>query len=276
VKTARLRDEWFMDVREPESFSAQLRTGRARKVDLFTFWRRPGVEAQAFDYHREPEFVAALPVRSYESWWNEQIDGKTRNLVRKGEKKGLAVQVVSFDDRLIEGMTKIFNETPIRQGRRFWHYGKAFDRIKAEMSDRLPTSVFIGAYASGELVGFVKLLLLREYAMMVEIISEVRHRDKAPNNSLIAAAVRECARLQIPMLTYSTWGPPSLASFKEHNGFEKLELPRYYVPLTIWGHVVLRLRLHRGFGALLPEPLTERLRAARSRFYSWTVDTRRS
>lgn len=134
VKIARLRDEWSTDVPEPEVTIAQVRSGCAGKADLFTFWRRPGIEAPAFHYHREPEFVAALPVRSYESWWNEQIDGKTRNLVRKAEKKGLVTRVVSFDDRLVEGITAIFNETPVRQGRRFWHYGKGFDRVKTEMS----------------------------------------------------------------------------------------------------------------------------------------------
>jgi hypothetical protein len=276
VKIARLQDEWFTDVLEPNSLIAQLKSGCAGRVDLFTFWQRPGVGSPAFSYYSEREFVAALPVTSYESWWTDQIDGKTRNLVRKGEKKGLTTEVVPFDDGLVEGITKIFNETPIRQGRPFWHYGKSFARVKVEMSDRLATSVFIGAYAGQELVGFVKLLLQREYAMMVEIISEVRSRDKAPNNSLIAAAVRECARLQIPMLTYSTWGPSSLASFKQHNGFEKLALPRYYVPLTVRGQMILLLRLHRGFRALLPEPLTDRLRSARSRFYAWSVGWRRS
>ncbi len=214
ARIARLHDEWFSDVGDPENVIAELKAGSAGKVDLFTFWRRPGTPARAFGYHCEPEFVAALPVTSYESWWNNQIDGKTRNLVRKGQKKALAVEVVPFDDRLVEGITKIFNETPVRQGRRFWHYGKNFDRVRTEMSDRLPRRSSSAPMPARELVGFVKLLLLREYAMMVEIISEVRHRDKAPNNSLIAAAVRECARRQIPMLTYSTWGPSSLGLFQ--------------------------------------------------------------
>ena len=137
------------------------------------------------------------------------------------------------------------------------------------MADRPERSLFIGAQLDQELVGFVKLLLLDEYAMMVEIISEIRHRDKAPNNSLVAAAVKECAIRQIPFLTYSTWGGAGLAGFKESNGFERVSLPRYYVPLTLTGRTTLGLGLHRGIGARLPDRLKEGAKAARRRWIEW-------
>ena len=275
VRVARLRNEWFADIRDPEAVIRDLRNLGLGRVDLFSFWQRlPGREP-LFDYYWEPEFVAALPLTTYEAWWSKQIDGKTRNLVRKGEKKGLTVGVVPFDDWLVDGITRIFNETPVRQGRRFWHYGKSRDRIRSEMADRPERSLFIGAQFEEELVGFVKLLLLDEYAMMVEIISEVGQRDKAPNNGLVAAAVKECTNRGIPFLTYSTWGAAGLADFKESNGFEKVALPRYFVPLTFTGRTTLSLKLHHGIGARLPDGLKGGAKAARRRWLEWITSGRR-
>ena len=130
VRVARLRNEWFADIREPETVIRDLKKRSLGRVDLFSFWQRLPDREPLFDYYWEPEFVAALPLTTYDAWWNTQIDGKTRNLVRKGEKKGLTVGVMPFDDGLVHGITRIFNETPVRQGRRFWHYGKSFERIR--------------------------------------------------------------------------------------------------------------------------------------------------
>jgi hypothetical protein len=268
LRVARPKDEWYVDVEDPEGEIRALKNGQHGRVDLFTFWQRIPATAPRFSYRWEPELVAALPISSYEKWWNQQIDGKTRNLVRKAHKKGLLVKSVPFDDGLVDGIADIFNETPIRQGRRFWHYGKSRELIKQEMSDQLDISVFIGAYLERRLLGFVKLLLLPNYAMMVEIISKVKQRDKAPNNALIAGAVKECAERRIPFLTYSTWGGESLAAFKESNGFERLPLPRYYVPLSVRGHLALRFNLHRGLNALLPESLKGQLKDLRRRWHA--------
>ena len=42
----------------------------------------------------------------------------------------VSYQEVPFDDRMIEGMWKIYNETPIRQGKRFPHYGMTLERMR--------------------------------------------------------------------------------------------------------------------------------------------------
>lgn len=268
VRVARLGNEWFADVRDPRAMLEELGAGVHGRVDLFTFWQRPPKREPLFEYHWEPEFVAALPLTSYDAWWNRQIDGKTRNLVRKGQKKGLTVDTVPFNDNLVDGIAKIFNETPVRQGRRFWHYGKSFAQIRTEMADRPEQSIFIGAYLGKELVGFVKLLLLEEYAMMVEIISKVRHRDKAPNNLLVAAAVRECAKREVALLTYSTWGVAGLAEFKQNNGFRPLALPRFYIALTALGRITLHLNLHRGLPGVLPLRAMTVARALRRQWHA--------
>jgi hypothetical protein len=167
------------------------------------------------------------------------------------------VRLVEFDDDLVRGAVSIYSEVPTRQGKSFWHYGKPFENVKSELSTYLDRSVFIGAYLGDELIGFIKLIVMENYADPVQIISKVRHRDKAAMNALLAKAVQWCAERRIPYLFYGEWsiGGGSLDDFKRNNGFERLRLPRYYVPLTGVGAMALKLRLHHGLAAALPPRL---------------------
>ena len=66
----------------------------------------------------------------------------------------------------------------------------------------------------------------------------MKHRDKAPTNALIAKAVEVCAEKGISYLTYGKYhygkkDAKSLSDFKMRHGFDKIDIPRYYVPLTL-------------------------------------------
>jgi hypothetical protein len=269
LKTAQLRDEWHHDITEPAVFVSELsRSGLS--ADLFSFWQRPPNREPRFNYHYEWEPVALLPVSTYEHWLKKQLNSKTRNMLTKAEKKGVVVRRATFDDDFIRGMVAIFNESPIRQGKPFWHYGKDFDTVKREFSKYLFREELFGAYIDQELIGFIFLIDAGHIAMLGQIISMIKHRDKSPNNALIAKAVEVCAARKVPFLAYASWpAPGSLRDFKKHNGFECVELPRYYVPLTIKGHLALKLKLHRGASARIPEGLLSRLKGFRTQFYAW-------
>ena len=106
----------------------------------------------------------------------------------------------------------------------------------------------------------------------MNVVSMVKHRDKAPTNALIAAAVRSCAERGIRYLVYQNFvygkkRPDSLTNFKEVNGFQRVNLPRYYVPLTPIGWAALRLGLHHKLADRLPESLAARLRELRTSWY---------
>ena len=45
----------------------------------------------------------------------------------------------------------------------------------------------------------------------------------------------------------------SLSEFKERNGFQKMDVPRYYVPLTWRGASAYRLGLHRRLADQIPD-----------------------
>jgi hypothetical protein len=261
-----LEDEWYDDVLDPEAVIAALRESRTG-ADIFTFWQRlPDSEPQ-FDFYKEWETVAALPVTSFDHWWNKQIKSNTRNHLRKAKKSSVEVRETSYDDAFVRGITDIFNETPIRQGRRFWHYGKDFETVKQQFSRYLFREDLIGAYYRDQLIGFVMLGNAGRYAVLGQILSKIEHRDKAVNNALIAKAVEVCERKKVPYLVYVQWAEGSLADFKRQNGFEEIRIPRYYVPLTARGHLILRLGLHRGWKGSLPHSVKNWLKSLRSRWF---------
>jgi hypothetical protein len=71
----------------------------------------------------------------------------------------------------------------------------------------------------------------------------------------------------MPYLVYLRWGAGSLSEFKRRNGFERISLPRYYVPMTAKGRLALRLGLHKGIANAVPESMLNRLKRFRTTAY---------
>ncbi len=274
IRIARLDTDKHQFLDDPQAVLEALRKCGTR-VDLFTFLQRLPETSPRYKYPMEWDNLAVLPVTTFDDWWTHQIDGKTRNMVRRAEKKGLAVREVPFDDALVKGIWEIYNESPVRQGRPFPHYGKDLETVRTEAATYLESSIFIGAFLSGKLIGFVKLVTdeARTHASLMHIISMIQHRDKAPTNALIAQAVRSCTERGFRHLLYAnfTYGKKerdSVADFKERNGFQRVDLPRYYVPLTHVGAVAFRLGLHKGLAERVPEAVLAKLRKLRNEWYA--------
>jgi hypothetical protein len=68
--------------------------------------------------------------------------------------------------------------------------------------------------------------------------------------------------------TYGKKRGDSLSHFKEVNGFQRMDLPRYYVPLTPLGQIAFRLGLHHRFVDRIPESLAAKLRDFRKAWYA--------
>ncbi|MFB3888941.1 MAG: GNAT family N-acetyltransferase [Candidatus Bathyarchaeia archaeon] len=227
---------------------------RDRGVDVFTFIERTWtfkVPNPPTTWSRTQDNVAFLHLKSYNEWW-ESIGKKTRNMVRKAEKNGVTTVVVLPDEKLFEGIWKVYNETPIRQGRPFPHYGQSLKDVRI-ISLAVPNSTFIAAYLQGEFVGFIQLVHGDNVAIIAQILSLQKFWDKALNNALVAKAVEVCASKHVEWVMYGRMGNhPSLDSFKESNGFSKFTLTRYYVPITRRGRAATRLGLHKELKDALP------------------------
>jgi hypothetical protein len=270
---ARLDGEKFRFLEDPEAILDGLKKTRAR-IDLFTFTQRLPNTKPLFPYPMEWDNFAAIPISTFEDWWTKQLGFKARNKAKQAEKKGVVLREVSFSDELVRGISEIYNECPIRQGRRFPHFGKDVETIHREEATYLDSSIFIGAYLGDRLIGFIKILIdeTGTQAGLLNIVSLISERDKAPTNALVASAVKACAARGIAYLTYSNFSygkkqTDSLSDFKERNAFQRIEIPRYYVPLTMLGQAALRLGLHHRLSERIPEPLAVRFREFRDAWY---------
>lgn len=272
-RVAHVDGEGYKFLANPESAVATL-LGSDIRADLFTFLQTLPETSPRYPYAFKWDNMAVLPISTFGHWWSQQIGFKARNKAKQAEKKGIVVREVPFDYALVHGIWEIYNEVPVRQGRRFPHYGKSLEAVRAMSATFLDSSVFIGAFDRDRLIGFIKLTMddSRTQAGLMHILSLVCYRDKAPTNALIAQAVRCCADLGITHLVYANFAygkkaRSSLSDFKERNGFQGVDVPRYYIPLTGWGAAAFRLGLHRRFAERVPEPLAARLRDLRSRWY---------
>jgi hypothetical protein len=254
--------------------------GNGPRIDLFTFIQRLSDTAPRYSYPMELDNMAALRVTTFDDWMTKQIDFKVRNKARKAGKNGVVVREAAYDEAYVRGIQAIYNESPVRQGKPFWHYGKDLEAVRKMNGTFLERSIFIGAYLEEKLIGFVKLVFDEEksQAGLMQIVSMIGHQDKAPTNALIAQAVQSCAERGISYLWYANMSygkkqADGLADFKRHNGFQKIEVPRYYVPLTLPGRLALRLNLHHGLSELIPEPIAATYRKIRKQWYGKQVAT---
>ena len=254
--------------------------GHRPRIDLFTFIQRLSDTTPRYSYPMELDNMAALRVTTFDDWMTKQIDFKVRNKARKAGKSGVVVREAAYDEAYVRGIQAIYNESPVRQGKPFWHYGKDLETVRKMNGTFFERSIFIGAYLEEKLIGFVKLVFDEEksQAGLMQIVSMIGHQDKAPTNALIAQAVQSCAERGISYLWYANMSygkkqADGLADFKRHNGFQKIEVPRYYVPLTLAGRLALRLNLHHGLSELIPEPIAASYRKIRKQWYGKKVAT---
>jgi hypothetical protein len=274
IRVARLDAEGYDFLEDPELALRALRNSETR-IDLFTFIQKLSDTSPKYSHPMELDNMAVLRVSTFDDWMKHQIDFKARNKVRKAAKNGVVVREVTYEDDFVRGISAIYNESPVRQGMAFWHYGKKLEAVR-RMNGTFPErSIFIGAFFEDNLIGFVKLVTNedRSQAGLMQIVSMIGHRDKAPTNALIAQAVRSCAERGISYLWYANFSygkkqRDSLADFKRHNGFQKVELPRYYIPFSVAGRIALRLGLHRRHADWIPAPVAATYRRVRSFWYA--------
>jgi hypothetical protein len=274
VKTACLRDEHFTlekPLDNPAHAIAELKRSGLR-ADVLRFLQRPPELEPKFSYQLEWDNYAAVPLTTFEAWW-DKLPQESRKNTRRAAKRGVEVKAVPFDDEFARGIQKICNESPIRQGRKFWHYGKDFETIKRQHATYADCSTFIGAYFEGELIGLIKVVHVERMATIMTILAMNAHYDKRPMNALVAKAMEVCAQKNAAYFVYGNYlygnkKDSSLMEFKRRNGFEQINFPTYYVPLTLKGRIYVALRFYRGLGGLLPAPVLNTLLTLRNKFYA--------
>lgn len=273
-RVAEIFDEYWLEQEKlpcPEGVIAQL-SRRDHKPDLFTFAQKVPEVDRKYSYFTEWGNVAVIPISSYEQWFQKQISSATKRNIRASEKKGVEVRVSDYNDDYVRGIMAIYNESPTRHGKQYWHFGKDFDTVKLENGTYSDRSIYLGAYHQNEMIGYLKIVVDKNTAAIMQILSKMKYLELKPNNALLSAAVKQCCFGGIKYLCYERliYGKKvddSLTKFKQNNGFIKMDIPRYYIPLTRKGAIALKCGVHKKIKENLPEWLLKPLRDLRDGWY---------
>jgi hypothetical protein len=272
LRIATVRDEDWIDmpaIGDVGAFVDALRDSGLR-ADVFSCVCVDGDVAETPGARFEGDNVAVIDTSDFKAWW-EGLPQEARKNTRRAAKRGVTVSVVPFDDELVRGIKSIYDEAPVRQGRRFWHYGKPLELVRKENGTYVDRSVFIGAFFEGQLIGFIKWVRVGDVARIMQILSMNAHQDKRPIIALVAKAVEVCEQQGCRQLIYGkyTYGnkdDASITEFKRRLGFRPMEFMRCHVALTSLGRLALQLGLHRGLHGALPAPVLGLLLQWRSKW----------
>ena len=271
IRTAAIFDEELVELASlPESLPLIQEVRQSPlKADILTFTQRPFGRETIYDYPKVTDNWAIVSTTSFQHWW-DKLPQESRKNARIAEKRGVVTRTVVFDDSFVQGIKQIYDESPNRQGRKFWHYGKSLESVKKENATYPDRSHFVGAYFGDRLIGFIKFVRVDNIAILIQILATSEHRDKKPMNALLKHTMELCEKTGISTLTYGKYSygtnqDSSLAEFKRRNGFEEIRFPRYFVPLTIWGKAAISVGLHLGVRNMIPKPVTTFLVSARGK-----------
>lgn len=276
IRIARVEaEEWLeSELENPQQCVQVLKQqSAALRADILSFTQKLPAMRPKYEYPLEWESIAAVRLTTFKEWW-EGLPQETRKNVRRAQKRGVTVQIKSLDDDLIQDLQILNNDSPVRQGKVFTHYGKTFDQVKKDQEAFLDRCDYICAYHGKELIGVVKLIYRGDVASILTFLPKASHHDKRPANAVLAKAVELCVEKRITHLIFGKFNYGNkkhtpLREFKIRNGFEEMLTPRYYVPLTIKGAISVRLKLHRGLLGLLPHSVITLLVNARSKLYTF-------
>jgi hypothetical protein len=275
IKVATIHDEdWLeQEIEDPEQWAKILkeRALQGRRPDIFTFTQKlPGSEPK-YRYPMEWSSIAAIRLSGFNGWW-DKLPQEARKNVRRAQKRGVVVTVRAFDQGLIPHISRVNNDSPVRQGIRNAHYGKSLDEVTKDYSAFVDRSDFICACLGEEVIGFLKLVYRGEVASVLNLTTMPSHADKRPANALVAKAVELCDARGISFLTFGQFNygnkkDSPLREFKIRNGFEEILKPKFYVSLTAWGRIWMKANLHRGLLGILPQSAISLGVAARAKCY---------
>lgn len=263
-------NSWYESVENPEVLIASLKQHQP-KQNILTFFQRVPHTLPRYNYYMESYPVSVITLKNYDDWWEKCIKKYTRQAVKMSQKKGIMVKVSNFNDEFIEGITSIHNETPIRAGKKYPHYNVSPDSVIKGEATFIDRSVFLGAYFENEIVGYAKFVFEEEFVDVAQLLSKMSHRDKCVTNALLAKIVEICSQREVRYIAYGDFNSTSLGDFKRHNGFSRMDLPKYFVPLNFTGAVALRLKLHRRLSQWLPKRMLPFLYDLRKRSYERTT-----
>ena len=259
LKIAKIRGEEMREteIEDPELYLSVLRNDhKILKADIFTFTQKLPSTQQKYGYPMEWESVAAIPLASFKQWW-EALPQESRKNVRRAQKRGVVISIKDLNHDVIEGIRGVNDDSPMRQGSKNAYYGLSSEETRERYGEFDGRCNFICAYSGEEMIGFLHLVYRQNVAAILNLVVKPSELDKRPANALVSKAVEVCDKRGISHITYGLFNygnkrESSLREFKIRNGFEEIMVPRYFVPLTLWGKICIKTKVHRGLIGNLP------------------------
>jgi hypothetical protein len=277
LRIAAIRSESMVEneLQDPKLYIEKLNAdgNRVLKADIFTFLQKIPATQPKYSYPMEWESAAAVHLISFKAWW-ESLPQETRKNVRRSQRRGVTITIKEFDDDLILGIREVNDESPLRQGMPNAYFGKSSEETRKLYGEFVGRCDFICAYLGDELIGFLHLVYRGDVASILNLTTKRSHFDARPANALVAKAAQICELKGISYLTYGQYnygnkGDNPLREFKIRNGFQEVLVPRYFVPLTSWGILCMKAKLHRGLVGIFPRTVITAGLRARSVWYNF-------
>ena len=97
-------EEWLEDepVKDPELFISALKKSVARP-DIFAFSQLIYDIRPKHPYGMEWDSVAAIPITTFDDWWEKRVSRKLRQDITRGSRLGLTLKEAKYDDDLAGG-----------------------------------------------------------------------------------------------------------------------------------------------------------------------------
>lgn len=218
---------------------------------------------------------SCLRVEDPDYWGKKVVAKDVRESLRRIRREGVEVREMPFNASSCEDISTLFNESPIRQGKRYWHYGKSAAQIQEELSPLASRSLYVGAYHRGRLVGFTQVVRLESIGVLrtVHVLGSLVSRKVRPVTAMIDWMVRYgwengFQRIVYGKHDYGNASNDSLTAFKSRHGFRSEPLRIDYHCLCPQGAWYLAAGLHRNLREMTPRHLALFLKKARSRLIS--------
>ena len=233
LRIARLDAELYHFLSDPEPMIERLRSSKER-IDIFTFLQGLPETKPKFKLLAgvgQPGGCTDLNFRELVDKANRRQDKEYGEAGRK-EGRRQFVRSRSMRGSCVESGESTTNAR-YDKGGDFRTTEKTLRRCTRTKLPILTSSTFIGAFYGEELIGFIKMVADEAgvQAGLMNILSKLQHRDKAPTNALIAQAVKSCAPseesayLVYANFAYGNKQHDSLREFKERNGFRARRRP---------------------------------------------------
>ena len=259
LKIARIRGEEMREkaIESPELYLEVLRQNRDTfKADIFTFAQKPPEIQPKYSYRMDQESIAAIRLVTFKQWW-EALPQESRKNVRRSQKRGVVISLRHLDPDVVEGIRGVNDDSPMRQGVKNAYFGLTSEETIKRYGEFEGRCDFICAYSGEEMIGFLHLVYREDVAAILNLTAKASQQDKRPANALMSKAVEVCESRGLSHITYGNYNygnkrDSSLREFKIRNGFEEILVPRYFVPLRLWGRLAISMNLHRGLIGILP------------------------